>query len=163
MEITGDAPTEIDTYSELEGKEAADVKSKILAALADIKLDGSIGYGTLVAARRPGGPEAHASRRPSQRVLGGIANIAREYATKRYRSNLINWGMLPLLSDGLTLGNNKGSEGIALEVGDLVILPGVRRALAAARPSLTDLSAARTEARHPMCSASARSPTRREQ
>ena len=130
MEITGDAPTEIDTYSELEDGEAADVKSKILAALADIKLDGSIGYGTLVAARRPGDGSAREQAASCQRVLGGIANIAREYATKRYRSNLINWGMLPLLSDGLTLGNDKGSEGIALEVGDLVILPGVRRALA---------------------------------
>lgn len=35
-----------------------------------------------------------------QRVLGGMANIAREYATKRYRSNLINWGMLPFVFDG---------------------------------------------------------------
>ena len=130
MEITGDAPTEIDTYSELEDGEAANVKSKILAALDDIKLDGSIGYGTLVAARRPGDGSAREQAASCQRVLGGIANIAREYATKRYRSNLINWGMLPLLSDGLTLGGDKGSEGVTLEVGDLVILPGVRRALA---------------------------------
>ena len=41
------------------------------------------------------------SKQPAvRRVLGGMANIAREYATKRYRSNLINWGMLPFIFDG---------------------------------------------------------------
>ena len=54
-----------------------------------------------------------------QRVLGGTANFACEYATKRYRSNCINWGMLPFLTDTPAVLAN----------GDYVFLPGVRKAL----------------------------------
>ena len=52
-------------------------------------------YGSCIAARRPGDGSAREQAASCQRVLGGIANIAEAYATKRYRSNLINWGMLP--------------------------------------------------------------------
>ncbi|MCL1807307.1 MAG: hydratase [Oscillospiraceae bacterium] len=55
----------------------------------------SIGYGSVIVALRPGDGSAREQAASCQRVLGGIANIAFEYATKRYRSNLINWGMLP--------------------------------------------------------------------
>ncbi len=55
-------------------------------------------YGSCVVARKPGDGSAREQAASCQRVLGGVANIALEYATKRYRSNLINWGMLPLLS-----------------------------------------------------------------
>lgn len=72
---------------------------------------------SVVVARRPGDGSAREQAVSCQRVLGGGANIAREYATKRYRSNLINWGMLPLLSD----------ESFA--VGDVVLLPDVRSAV----------------------------------
>ena len=55
-------------------------------------------YGSCVVARKPGDGSAREQAASCQRVLGGVANIALEYATKRYRSNLINWGMLPLIS-----------------------------------------------------------------
>ena len=54
--------------------------------------------GSAVVAIKPGDGSAREQAASSQRVLGGVANIANEYATKRYRSNLINWGMLPLLA-----------------------------------------------------------------
>ncbi len=56
-------------------------------------------YGSVVCSIKPGDGSAREQAASCQRVLGGVANIAKEYATKRYRSNLINWGMLPLLSD----------------------------------------------------------------
>lgn len=54
-------------------------------------------YGSVVVAKKPGDGSAREQAASCQRVLGGVANIALEYATKRYRSNLINWGMLPLI------------------------------------------------------------------
>ena len=57
----------------------------------------------------------------SQKVLGGYANLACEYSTKRYRSNLINWGILPLLTE----------ENPRLQVGDFVLIANVREAIAA--------------------------------
>ena len=54
-----------------------------------------------------------------QRVIGGLANIAEEYATKRYRSNVINWGMLPL----------QMAEVPTFEVGDYIYIPGIKAAL----------------------------------
>ncbi len=56
-------------------------------------------YGSVVCSIKPGDGSAREQAASCQRVLGGVANIANEYATKRYRSNLINWGMLPLLAD----------------------------------------------------------------
>ena len=60
----------------------------------------AIGIGTLVYAIKPGDGSAREQAASCQKVLGGWANIAQEYATKRYRSNLINWGMLPFLLAG---------------------------------------------------------------
>ena len=62
-----------------------------------ITLDKDTMYGSCVVARKPGDGSAREQAASCQRVLGGVANIACEYATKRYRSNLINWGMLPLV------------------------------------------------------------------
>lgn len=56
--------------------------------------------GSVVYAVKPGDGSAREQAASCQKVLGGLANIAREYATKRYRSNLINWGMIPFLLDG---------------------------------------------------------------
>ena len=56
--------------------------------------------GSVIFAVKPGDGSAREQAASCQRVLGGLANIAREYATKRYRSNLINWGMLPFVYDG---------------------------------------------------------------
>ena len=56
--------------------------------------------GTTIYAVKPGDGSAREQAASCQKVLGGYANIAKEYATKRYRSNLINWGMLPFVLDG---------------------------------------------------------------
>ena len=56
--------------------------------------------GSVIFAVKPGDGSAREQAASCQRVLGGLANISREYATKRYRSNLINWGMLPFVYDG---------------------------------------------------------------
>lgn len=56
-------------------------------------------FGSAIYATKPGDGSAREQAASCQRVLGGAVNVAREYATKRYRSNLINWGMLPLLND----------------------------------------------------------------
>ena len=58
-----------------------------------------IGFGTTIFANKPGDGSAREQAASCQKVLGGWANLAIEYATKRYRSNLINWGMLPILID----------------------------------------------------------------
>ncbi len=55
------------------------------------------GFGSTIFAVKPGDGSAREQAASCQKVLGGWANIAHEYATKRYRSNLINWGMLPFL------------------------------------------------------------------
>ena len=56
--------------------------------------------GSTIYAVKPGDGSAREQAASCQKVLGGFANIAKEYATKRYRSNLINWGMLPFVIDG---------------------------------------------------------------
>ncbi len=58
------------------------------------------GIGSVIYAVKPGDGSAREQAASCQRVLGGMANISQEYATKRYRSNLINWGMLPFILDG---------------------------------------------------------------
>ena len=75
------------------------------------------GIGSLVYANKPGDGSAREQAASCQKVLGGWANIAHEYATKRYRSNLINWGMLPLIIDGEP----------DFEIGDFILLCDVRR------------------------------------
>ena len=59
--------------------------------------EGNLGFGSTIFAVKPGDGSAREQAASCQKVLGGWANIANEYATKRYRSNLINWGMLPFL------------------------------------------------------------------
>lgn len=79
---------------------------------------GNLGVGSTIFAVKPGDGSAREQAASCQKVLGGWANIANEYATKRYRSNLINWGMLPLLIQPgeLPFAN-----------GDYLFLPGIRR------------------------------------
>ena len=84
-------------------RETGALPEHVLKDLAGIvPAEGTI-YGSFVAAVKPGDGSAREQAASCQRVLGGVANIAQEYATKRYRSNLINWGMLPLLGDKLRL------------------------------------------------------------
>ena len=59
--------------------------------------EGNMGFGSTIFAVKPGDGSAREQAASCQKVLGGWANIAHEYATKRYRSNLINWGMLPFV------------------------------------------------------------------
>ncbi len=61
--------------------------------------EGNIGFGSTIFAVKPGDGSAREQAASCQKVLGGWANIANEYATKRYRSNLMNWGMLPFIID----------------------------------------------------------------
>ena len=75
--------------------------------------------GSMIYAVRPGDGSAREQAASCQRVLGGLANIALEYATKRYRSNVMNWGMVPFLMDGEP----------RFEVGDYIYVPGVKNAL----------------------------------
>ncbi len=85
-----------------------------------------VGLGSVVFARKPGDGSAREQAASCQRVLGGVANIAVEYATKRYRSNLINWGMLPFqLKDASQL------DALAFAPGDKVYIPDVRKKLLA--------------------------------
>lgn len=81
---------------------------------------GNIGFGSTIFAVKPGDGSAREQAASCQKVLGGWANIANEYATKRYRSNLINWGMLPfLIEEGELPFKNK----------DYLFLPGIRKAV----------------------------------
>ena len=57
-------------------------------------------YGSVLYARKPGDGSAREQAASCQRVLGGLADVAGEYATKRYRSNVMNWGMLPFRLSG---------------------------------------------------------------
>ncbi len=98
------------------------VKSGIATAEQLNELAGSTGLGSLIFAVKPGDGSAREQAASCQKVLGGWANIAVEYATKRYRSNLINWGMLPLIIPELTAVNFK--------VDDYIYLPGIRQAVA---------------------------------
>jgi aconitate hydratase len=75
--------------------------------------------GSAIYANKPGDGSAREQAASCQRVLGGCANFAREYATKRYRSNLINWGLLPFLV----------TDSAAFKTGDWVFVPGIRKAL----------------------------------
>ena len=84
---------ELDRRANGLGGEYADAVKK-----AGVKLKGSVSIGSGVYAVKPGDGSAREQAASCQRVLGGVCNIAKEYATKRYRSNLINWGMLPFLS-----------------------------------------------------------------
>ena len=80
------------------------------------------GLGSLVMAIRPGDGSAREQAASCQRVLGGCANVCEDYATKRYRSNLINWGMLPFTVTDI--------ERFRIAPGDRLYIPGVREALA---------------------------------
>lgn len=79
------------------------------------------GVGSVIFAIKPGDGSAREQAASCQKVLGGLANIAVEYATKRYRSNLINWGMLPFTIESEARG--------ILEVDDLIYIPGIRQAV----------------------------------
>ena len=102
---------------ELDRREKDKLPKEYMDAIktAKIKVDGSISIASIIYATKPGDGSAREQAASCQRVLGGAGNIAREYATKRYRSNLINWGMIPFIS-----------EKDNFEVGDIIYVPNVK-------------------------------------
>ena len=108
----------------LQGQDPTQVLDEVKVAFEQIKsipgyanIDPKVtGIGTTIYANKPGDGSAREQAASCQKVLGGWANIAREYATKRYRSNLINWGMVPFtLEEELNFAN-----------GDYIFIPGIR-------------------------------------
>lgn len=84
--------------------------------------EGNLGVGSTIFAVKPGDGSAREQAASCQKVLGGWANIANGYATKRYRSNLINWGMLPFLTDA-------DHENLPFKNGDYIFVPDIRKAV----------------------------------
>lgn len=110
-----------DAFSELKP-----VWDKIAESYPDADKDNT-GVGSTIFAVKPGDGSAREQAASCQKVLGGWANIANEYATKRYRSNLINWGMLPFLIP----------EGeLPFEKGDYLFIPDIRRAVEEGRKEI---------------------------
>ena len=79
----------------------------------------SVEIGSIIYAVKPGDGSAREQAASCQRVIGGLANICKEYATKRYRSNVINWGMIPFQMEAEP----------EFEVGDYIYIPGIKTAL----------------------------------
>ena len=84
--------------------------------------------GSMIYAVRPGDGSAREQAASCQRVLGGLANICEEYATKRYRSNVMNWGMIPF---------QMKEKPDAFEVGSYIYVPGIREALSGDGKNIT--------------------------
>ena len=108
--------------------EIKDVMDAIKAKFPDVNR-GNIGIGSTIYAVKPGDGSAREQAASCQKVLGGWANIAKEYATKRYRSNLINWGMLPFIYEEDELPFTKG---------DYIFVPQIINAV---KDKLTDIPA----------------------
>ena len=106
---------------------AAAVKT-ISSKFADVSA-ANTGIGSTIFAVKPGDGSAREQAASCQKVLGGWANIANEYATKRYRSNLINWGMLPFLY-------KDGDKNLPFANGDFVFVPDVKKMVSEKLPSV---------------------------
>ena len=99
--------------------EVEDILATVKESYADVTQD-NLGIGSTIFAVKPGDGSAREQAASCQKVLGGWANIANEYATKRYRSNLINWGMLPFtIKKGDLPFKNK----------DYIFVPEIRKAV----------------------------------
>ena len=107
------------------GENPAAQDETLAAALAQVRAilpdadTSEIEIGSMIYCVKPGDGSAREQAASCQRVLGGLANICTEYATKRYRSNVMNWGMLPF--------QMKAEPNF--EVGDYILVPNVRKAL----------------------------------
>jgi aconitate hydratase len=116
---------------------AKNVRDKIPQVLDEVNRTGKIlsdfrgefsgraekaGLGSTIFAVKPGDGSAREQAASCQKVLGGWANIANEYATKRYRSNLINWGMLPFVLDG-------GDKNLPFSDGDYIFVPDIKKSV----------------------------------
>ena len=107
-----------DDLARREGKVTAEMAAALKAVGASAQ---DTSFGSCVFANKPGDGSAREQAASCQKVLGGDANICYEYATKRYRSNCINWGIVPF-----TIGPDTPFE---YEVGDYVFVPGIRKAI----------------------------------
>ncbi|MBQ6886015.1 MAG: hydratase [Lachnospiraceae bacterium] len=110
----------------MNGECPVDAKPELKEVMDAIKKEypevgkGNVGFGSTIFAVKPGDGSAREQAASCQKVLGGWANIANEYATKRYRSNLINWGMLPfLIEEGELPFKNK----------DYLFIPNIKKAV----------------------------------
>ena len=106
--------------SRLDSKNAAelsDVYEKIKSLTPDVDIN-KVEIGSMIYCVKPGDGSAREQAASCQRVLGGLANICTEYATKRYRSNVMNWGMIPF----------QMKETPEFEVGDYIYVPDIRKA-----------------------------------
>ena len=100
-------------------EELKPILEKVKENFADVNKENT-GFGSTIYAVKPGDGSAREQAASCQKVLGGWADIAKEYATKRYRSNLINWGMLPFLY----------KEDICFDNGDYLFIPNIAEAVA---------------------------------
>ncbi|MDR0448672.1 MAG: hydratase [Treponema sp.] len=96
----------------------------VLSLCFATQIVGAIQIASAIFAVKPGDGSAREQAASCQRVLGGGANFANEYATKRYRSNLINWGLIPFIVEETPFQN-----------GDYVFIPGIKTLIAGERPS----------------------------
>jgi len=113
-----------------ESRQAGEVPAEVAEVLS--KVGGSAAnttVGSCVFANRPGDGSAREQAASCQKVLGGFANICYEYATKRYRSNCINWGIVPFTMDT--------SLDFPYEDGEWIYVPGVKKAIAEGVEELT--------------------------
>jgi aconitate hydratase len=135
--------------------EALSELSGVLESLRRIEGMGAVSekdlqLGSAVFAYKPGDGSAREQAASCQKVLGGCANFVREYATKRYRSNLINWGILPFIIAG------------DLENGDYVFIPAAASKIRAAAPTLDAWVISGKETRPLSLKAPELNPTERE-
>ena len=104
-----------------DSKKAAEVYQVLKAAGIETPVEElmkTTGIGSVLYAKRPGDGSAREYAASCQKVLGGLANICIEYATKRYRSNCVNWGILPFTCP---------DKEIELAAGEYIYLPGIRQ------------------------------------
>ncbi|MDR2489393.1 MAG: hydratase [Desulfovibrio sp.] len=116
------------TFSAAHTATAREVR-ELFASLGLAGQEGQSAVGSVVFALKPGDGSAREQAASCQKVLGGWANIAGDYATKRYRSNLVNWGMLPFILDNAASYN--------LRPGDRLCLPGIKQAILSGREEIT--------------------------
>ena len=116
-----------------EARRAGNLPEEVAKVYAELEKIGchpdakATNIGSAIFANKPGDGSAREQAASCQRVLGGAANFACEYATKRYRSNCINWGMLPFLVENPEV----------LQLDGYVFVPGVRKALLEAADTMT--------------------------
>lgn len=112
----------LENYSR-EVSQLANVTPALKTALNQVVANEHLGFGSLIVAQKPGDGSAREQAASCQKVLGGWANIATSYATKRYKSNLVNWGLLPF----------KVSQIENFETGDWLLIQGISETIKSRR------------------------------